>query len=452
MRFKFHTVENLSSNCSVTQEGYRIYQNVPVARSGTMYYAENELPFESNDGIITVNRAEGELFRDDTIASVIGKPLVIGHPEDDVGVDTWAKLSKGIMFNPRRELSDDCEFLVCDLMVTERSAIQEIDAGLRELSLGYDADYSILDDGTVQQHNIIVNHLALVERGRCGERCFINDSQSEELWMKITNKQRTKTLDRIAQIRQKVKDALSESFEGEALEEAVEAAVQSITAAVEQANEPEKVESTQDTPETIEVGKMIEGLEKSILEVMQRLQSLEEQFANLSQPSATADSGQEPVVEKDTTDEEGEQMIRDEMPEEAENVIATKDSSALHSLYMETRAGAEILAPGMQIGTYDSKRDPGTTMKLICGMRKKALDAALKNENADVVMSLSNKPVKQMTCDAAAILFRAAVSSISRDNNAETIRSGFGGKPQSETENSAFTIDDWNKRNRSFYK
>ena len=50
--------------------------------------------------------------------------------------------------------------------------------GVTEVSLGYDADYEQTAPGVGRQTNIIGNHVALVERGRCGPRCAIGDRQT----------------------------------------------------------------------------------------------------------------------------------------------------------------------------------------------------------------------------------------------------------------------------------
>ena len=48
--------------------------------------------------------------------------------------------------------------------------------GKRELSAGYDAEYETISPGVGRQHQIVGNHVALVDRGRCGVRCAIGDS------------------------------------------------------------------------------------------------------------------------------------------------------------------------------------------------------------------------------------------------------------------------------------
>jgi hypothetical protein len=69
--------------------------------------------------------------------------------------------------------------------VTSSEAVAEIDNGVRQLSLGYDADYDMTGPGRGEQRNIIVNHLALVENGRCGGMSNSRSRAAEELHGKI---------------------------------------------------------------------------------------------------------------------------------------------------------------------------------------------------------------------------------------------------------------------------
>jgi len=87
--------------------------------------------------------------------------------------------------NPRRGEGEHKQFLVVDLVIYDEETIKDIENGKREVSCGYNPDYlEILDDdgnaipGRGEQANIIYNHLALVDRGRCGPRCSIGDHKT----------------------------------------------------------------------------------------------------------------------------------------------------------------------------------------------------------------------------------------------------------------------------------
>ncbi len=78
-----------------------------------------------------------------------------------------------LLLGRQRFIEDD--ILLADLLITDKAAIESVRAGLREVSCGYDADYEQIEPGRGRQRNIIGNHVALVEKGRCGSRCAIGD-------------------------------------------------------------------------------------------------------------------------------------------------------------------------------------------------------------------------------------------------------------------------------------
>ena len=65
--------------------------------------------------------------------------------------------------------------MLADLIVKDESAIQLIEDGLREVSCGYDAEYEQTEPGKAEQVDITGNHVALVPKGRAGNRCAIGD-------------------------------------------------------------------------------------------------------------------------------------------------------------------------------------------------------------------------------------------------------------------------------------
>jgi len=69
----------------------------------------------------------------------------------------------------------DFDKLMADLLITDSEAIFAIKQGLREVSLGYDAQYVEDAPGRGHQTSIIGNHVALVPMGRCGPQCAIKD-------------------------------------------------------------------------------------------------------------------------------------------------------------------------------------------------------------------------------------------------------------------------------------
>ena len=174
------TVEQIGAKRHKTPEGFLVCEDVPIARTGWMIYGPNEVPVKTGDnGVAMIHRGPETLFHPETIASFIGKPVTDDHPPSgEVTPENWQQVSKGTVLNVRRGAGDDGDTLRADLLITDRDTIEAIDAGKREVSAGYEAEYETTGAGEGKQLNILGNHVALVERGRCGPRCAIGDHQS----------------------------------------------------------------------------------------------------------------------------------------------------------------------------------------------------------------------------------------------------------------------------------
>jgi len=185
---KYFTPTKLSENIAETPEGFLVCIGVPIARTGEMVYGEGETPLDSKNGKVLIQRDEKEVFSPKTIASFEGKAVTITHPTAFVGPDNWSQLAKGVLQNVRRGEGDQKDDLIADLLITDASAIFLVKNGLREVSCGYEADYTQTDEGRGIQTNIIGNHLALVEQGRAGSSYAINDHKGKGTTMGLKDK------------------------------------------------------------------------------------------------------------------------------------------------------------------------------------------------------------------------------------------------------------------------
>jgi len=167
------------SKRSMTKEGFMLCRDVPVARCGVQHYGPGETPVMGD--FVSIERNEDEVFHPEAISSCWGKPVCVDHPMGwdggriDIDPSNWRDLTCGTMINPHRS-ADEPDLLCADLMIYDPTAIKTIEGGKRQISLGYDADYEELGPGHGRQHNIRVNHCAIVDMGRCGIRCSIGDS------------------------------------------------------------------------------------------------------------------------------------------------------------------------------------------------------------------------------------------------------------------------------------
>ena len=157
-------------------EGYLICVNVPIARSGTQQYLQDEIG-HTGEGYATVYRPEDEVFSQATMASFEGMPVTNDHPdsEDGVTADNISFLQKGHCQNVRRGTGKDRDLLIADLLITDPQTIQDVLDGKREISCGYNY---VMDEenGRLTQRQIRGNHIAIVDKGRAGKRVCIKDS------------------------------------------------------------------------------------------------------------------------------------------------------------------------------------------------------------------------------------------------------------------------------------
>jgi hypothetical protein len=183
---RFYTTETLGPTRSKTPEGYTVCLGVPIARVGVQIYSASEIGFPGDPNrVIRVERLPDDVFRPETLASGEGKDVLLDHPKSGDLVDSanWRELTMGSVQNVRRGEANQGDLMLADLVVKAPEAIKAIDAigsaGPIEVSAGYDADYEDLGGGRARQHNIVLNHVALLVdgRGRCGPTCAVGDSE-----------------------------------------------------------------------------------------------------------------------------------------------------------------------------------------------------------------------------------------------------------------------------------
>lgn len=183
----------ISDNIGRTPEGFLVCKDVVLARTGWQDYEVRELPAEVLKGLgidagaggtVQVYRDPAEVFRAATIASCEGKSITDNHPpgEQFVNPANVRELEYGHVENVRRggtPLESGEEPLIGDLIVKREPLLSEIERGeKRELSCGYDYDLAI-DGKRLVQRKIVINHVAVVPRGRAGAEARIKDAAPE---------------------------------------------------------------------------------------------------------------------------------------------------------------------------------------------------------------------------------------------------------------------------------
>lgn len=444
-----HTVEQLSPNMSRLPNGSLLCRNVPLARAGWMMYGPNETPIEVGDrGVAHVERTRDSLFEDSCLTSFVGAPVVDDHPADDVTPANWKNLAKGVVLTARQGTGDDADVILGDLLINDDKLIESVLSGKREVSAGYDADYEQTGDGTGRQTGIIINHVALVMKGRCGPRCAIGDQEfsvenqpKKELPM-ATKRVRINTVQRRAVLdglRAGVKDAEAElaAAEEQMVDEGGDTHIH-----IHGSGGPgddEKVK-TEDDPYEARFA-AIEG----------QLSEIGKFLAGMTKPADTKDEDmtdeeKAAAAEKAKTADEGKE---DDLP-----VGKTKDSAALQTGYAQVLAKAEVLVPGFRMPTFDAALTRRATVDNMCKSRRKALDLAFATKDGAMliegIIGAPGQSMESMTCAEVAVVFNAAAGAKALINNHPTRDQSIESK-QPINEPLAISIAAMNKANAEFW-
>lgn len=424
-----HTTTRISGKRSLTPEGFLLCEAVPLARIGEMLYAAGELPLDPGpDGIIRVTRDAAALFSAEALASYNGKPIIVDHPEG-VNIDTknWRKHVVGVVLNPRRGTGDDADVVLVDLLIQDAEAIAEVqENGRVEVSAGYEADYEQTGVGAARQANIIGNHVALVERGRCGPRCAIGDHQPKEKdEMATQTPKKTRRVILADSIRKAFADAGEQVF-GALSEGGVDDDDGGPGGADSHTHIHIHNGAETDGPannDALAGGDITTTDETQGDPLDARLTALEASVAKIVEMM----SGGAPAAEAKTGDEDGtledEVKVQDGMPEEVEAAkgITTGDSVALETSFRAVMADAEILAPGYRMPTFDSKATRKSTMDSMCQVRRGILThMQMTQDGAATLNAVAGKipDLAAATCAAVASMFRTAAAAKRIANNA----------------------------------
>jgi len=177
-----------------TPEGYRIYRNVPIARTGSQNYLGYEIKKNpgykdewnvGDDEIVTVYRPESEVLSPEALASFEGKSVLDEHPPDPQvlinAVDEYDAISRGHIANVRagERMPDGEVGPIADLWVKHPDLNLKIENGLRDVSCGYTFMLAKDEHGKFIMTEIRGNHVAVVPAGRAGRLYGIGDSALE---------------------------------------------------------------------------------------------------------------------------------------------------------------------------------------------------------------------------------------------------------------------------------
>lgn len=388
MRF-FSTATLAGSSRSKTPEGFLICENVRVARAGELVYQSSEFDVPpsvfgfrpGSDGIVTVRRDDADLLRPETLASFEGKPLLGEHIETTP--ENWRDVAWGHMQNVRAGNGADAGYMLADLVVCSSAGIDAIEAGREEVSLFYDFDFVPDGVGRGRQTNIIGNHVAVVDAGRCGPSCRIGDHQP-----------RPNMVTRMSKAPWWVR-AMGHALKAGDEDTAVEIA----------AAEKEEKPGAGDEDGESGTESRLKRLEDGMALIMKKL---DEQ----------AKKPDEPATQAEDSDEEYEKMK-----------AGDSGRAAIRAEWQSVMSGMEILAPGcaVRLPAFDSAGF--TKVKALRDSmgrcRLAAMDHAMATDEGRAILSplLQGRAVSAVPPSEQGVIFSAAVE-LARQRNNQRVQTG----------------------------
>lgn len=411
-RNAFYLTGKIGEKRSTTPEGFLVCHDVPIARTGTQLYTSDEVPIDPGpDGLVRIGRDADEVFSQATISSFEGKPVTVNHPDEFVNPENWKNLTVGFVQNVRRGEGIFDDLLIADLVITDADGIEYVNRELPEVSCGYEADYEQTDAGYGMQLNIIGNHVALVDRGRAGSRCAIQDSIPKEEQMGTKKKS---FMDRLREL---MRDAEAE----------------------EEKKEEEEVKD--EFPDKEDEKEEKEDKKTSDADAFESRLNRIEAIINKLVPMEEAEHGQQLDGEPEKEEEETVDTIIE--PEEADKVdtgtVLTGDS------FKAVVARAEILCPGISIPTGDAAKGK----KAIPRLQLKAIQSAMTTDDGKAVVEpfLMGRELGKLTFDQLSAVFTGAAELMRAKNNASLSP----GKVSTKDFGKPASVDQINAKNREFW-
>jgi uncharacterized protein len=459
------TAEKIGTRRSLTPEGFLLCEEVPIARVGSQDYAYFELPeLEAKDGVIVADRTADVLFSPETLASFEGKPITIDHPPDFVTPANYMSVARGTVRNVRRGDGAQSDLMLADLLITDAEAIRRVQSDgadvLDQVSNGYDADYEQIAPGRARQVTIVGNHVALVKSARCGPVCSIGDSNpttpTGDSSMATKKPAQSKLLEKL---RKAFMTRDSDAFEqaanemtGDEGDEAGNgqpqihihmpgAAEGKPAGAAGAATGDDDGADAGGDPALKAVLDAIKAVDGKVDAVVARVTQLE------TGGTQTGDSDGD-----DDDDDDGDGTMTGDNDgagdgDDGKGSAKTGDSTALRDEFQDALSRAEILAPGVRLPTFDAKAQRKRTADAICVLRRRALRAAMDNENAESVKAVTGgADITGMPCTAVQAFFNAASELVRGKNSGVTARKTGDAAPVQRKDINQINAEFWANR------
>ena len=137
-----------------------------VSRIGDLHYQRSDGTVESEF------LSEKELFNEDSLASLVGKPITLNHPKEPVNSSNIRQYIRGSVSH---KVVKDSPFLTVLAVVHDQEAVKAIEDGsARQVSAGYVTELVKDFNGRLCQTNRKYNHISLVPVGRAGSEVKVH--------------------------------------------------------------------------------------------------------------------------------------------------------------------------------------------------------------------------------------------------------------------------------------
>lgn len=166
-----------------TADGYLV-ADAAVARTGIQQYLGKEVG-KPDMPIVRVYRPADQVFSKDAMKTYAHRPMTNDHPSVAVNSENWKDYAVG---QTGGDVMRDGEYVRVPLVLMDQKAISDWENGKVELSMGYSADIvfqaGVTDSGEEYdaiQTNLHMNHLALVNKARGGDKLRIGDQGAPDI-------------------------------------------------------------------------------------------------------------------------------------------------------------------------------------------------------------------------------------------------------------------------------
>ena len=188
-RFDNHEI---GKNVTETAQGFLVISAF-TARTGIQFYKDE------NGKLLREFRPESEVFSETSMSSLRTAVITDGHPKTMVNPDNVKNLMVGFpngIVSKETVKDEDEKFLGTGLIITHRDAIEAIKAGKAQISNGYNVDLEFTPGEhkgqkfDAIQRNIVNNHIAIVWRGRAGNKVGLKLDRNDAILLdekEITN-------------------------------------------------------------------------------------------------------------------------------------------------------------------------------------------------------------------------------------------------------------------------